>query len=157
MAAVCVQVEWKNLMSFLMNPGDRVKKLNEHIRSQTKIPVIEQELLLNETPLKQHKKLSDYGIEESSTIHLVLRVAQMSDAEVNLNLVDVEGNHHPLKAKRSTSVKVVRQRIQQQTGVKPRHQVVVCNGKKLENGKTMAEYGIKNGTLLFMTYYCNSG
>nr|XP_033789898.1 ubiquitin D [Geotrypetes seraphini] len=152
-----VLVSWINTLSFLMNPEDRVRKLNEHIRSLTKIPVIDQELLLNEKPLKQQKKLSDYGLDKSNTIHLVLRVAQMSDAEVSLNLVDVEGNHHPLKAKRSNSVKQVRKRVQQHTGVKPSHQVIVCNGKKLENGKTMAEYGIKNGTMLFMTFFCKAG
>ncbi|XP_029446228.1 ubiquitin D isoform X2 [Rhinatrema bivittatum] len=144
-------------MTFSMKQEDRVKKLCEHIRAQTKIPVIDQKLLLDSKPLKVNKKLSDYGIDKDTTIHLVLRVAQSSDTEIDLNLVDLDGNHHPLKARRSSSIKEVRKSIHLETGVKPNHQVIVCNGKKLENGKVMADYGIKNGTLLFMTHYCKAG
>ncbi|KAM8778734.1 ubiquitin D [Rhynchonycteris naso] len=158
---LCVNVhseEWK-LMTFAANLDDRVKKINEHIRSKTKILVQDQVLLLGSRALKPLRKLSSYGIDKETTIHLTLKVVNPSDEELPLYLVESgdKGQRHLLQVRRSSSVAQVKEMIEAKTAVIPEKQIVTCNGKGLEDGKTMADYNIKKGTLLFLTSYCIGG
>ncbi|KAF0871673.1 UBD protein, partial [Crocuta crocuta] len=161
--AFIVQVEvcsekWTS-MTLTADVDDRVKKINEFVRAKTKVPVQDQVLLLGSKTLKPQRKLSSYGIDRQTTIHLTLKVVKPCEEELPLFLVEAgdEGQRHLLQVRRASSVAQVKQMIESKTAVVPEKQIVVCNGKKLEDGKTMAEYGIKRGNLLLMTKYCVGG
>ncbi|KAF6116804.1 hypothetical protein HJG60_019845 [Phyllostomus discolor] len=146
-------------MTFTANMEDRVKKISEHVRSKTKVPVQDQVLQLGSKTLKPHRKLSSYGIDKKTTIHLTLKVVKPSDEELPLVLVESgdEGQRHLLHVRRHSSVAQVKEMIESKTGVTPEKQIVTCNGKRLEDGNTMANYSIRRGTLLFLTYHCIGG
>ncbi|KAF3813807.1 hypothetical protein GH733_017786 [Mirounga leonina] len=146
-------------MTFTANVNDRVKKINEHIRAKTKVPVQDQVLLMGSKTLKPQRKLSSYGIDKETTIHLTLKVVKPSDEELPLFLVESgdEGQRHLLQVRRSSSVAQVKQMIETKTATMPEKQIVTCNGKRLEDGKTMADYGIRGGNLLFLTAHCIGG
>ncbi|XP_011800259.1 PREDICTED: ubiquitin D [Colobus angolensis palliatus] len=159
-SCLCVHVrskEW-DLMTFDANPYDSVKKINEHVRSKTKVPVQDQVLLLGSKILKPRRRLSSYGIDKKETIHLTLKVVKSSDEELlPLYLVESgdEGQRHLLQVRRSSSVAQVKAMIETKTGITPETQIVNCNGKRLEDGKMMADYGIRKGN--FLTSYCIAG
>ncbi|GAB1301048.1 Ubiquitin D [Apodemus speciosus] len=159
-SGICVvhSEQWP-LMTFHTTENDKVKKINEHIRSQTKVSVQDQILLLDSKILKPHRKLSSYGIDKETTIHLTLKVVKPSDEELPLYLVESrnEGQRHLLRVRRSSSVSQVREMIQSVTAVTPKKQTVTCNGKRLEDGKIMADYNITSGSLLFLTAHCIGG
>ncbi|XP_011385823.1 ubiquitin D-like [Pteropus vampyrus] len=160
-SCLCVNVhseEWE-LMTFTASSDDRVKKINEHVRSKTKVPVQDQILQLGSKVLKPLRKLSSYGIDKETTIHLTLKVVKPSDEELPLVLVESgdEGHRHLLQVQRSSSVTQVKELIKNKTAVTPEKQIVTCNGKRLEDGKIMADYGIRRGNLLFLTYHCIGG
>ncbi|XP_023597185.1 ubiquitin D isoform X2 [Trichechus manatus latirostris] len=146
-------------MTFTANKDDRVKKISEHIRSKTKVPVRDQILLLGSKTLQPQRKLSSYGIDKEKTIHLTLKVVKPSDEELPMVLVELrdEGQRHLLQVRRSSSVAQVKKMIEVKTAITPETQIVTCNGKKLEDGKIMADYGIKKGNFLFLTYHCIGG
>lgn len=146
-------------MTFDTTMSDKVKKINEHIRSQTKVSVQDQILLLDSKILKPHRALSSYGIDKENTIHLTLKVVKPSDEELPLSLVESgdEGQRHLLRVRRSSSVAQVKEMIENVTAVPPKKQIVNCNGKRLEDGKIMADYNIKSGSLLFLTAHCIGG
>ncbi|KAF5925192.1 hypothetical protein HPG69_008876, partial [Diceros bicornis minor] len=150
--------QWK-LMTFTAYLEDRVKKINEHVRSKTKVPVHDQILLLGSKTLKPMRKLSSYGIDKETTIHLTLKVVKPSDEELNMTLVESgdEGQRHLLQVRRSSSVAQVKEMIKAKTAITPEKQIVTCNGKKLEDGKIMADYGVRKGNLLFLTRHCIGG
>lgn len=160
-SCLCVNVhseKWE-LMTFTASSDDRVKKINEHVRSKTKVPVQDQVLQLGSTILKPPRKLSSYGIDKETTIHLTLKVVKPSDEELPLFLVESgdEGHRHLLQVRRSSSVTQVKELIKNKTAITPEKQIVTCNGKRLEDGKIMADYGIRRGNLLFLTYHCIGG
>ncbi|XP_021074154.1 ubiquitin D [Mus pahari] len=161
MASVCTCVVHSNqwpLMTFETTKNDKVKKINEHIRSQIKVSVQDQILTLDSKILKSHRKLSSYGIDKETTIHLTLKVVKPSDEELPLFLVESKnGQRHLLRVRRSSSVAQVKEMIKNVAAVTPKKQIVNCNGKKLEDGKIMADYNIKSGSLLFLTAYCIGG
>ncbi|KAM9666453.1 ubiquitin D isoform 1-T1 [Trichechus inunguis] len=158
---LCVNVhsEERKLMTFTANKDDRVKKISEHIRSKTKVPVRDQILLLGSKTLQPQRKLSSYGIDKEKTIHLTLKVVKPSDEELPMVLVELrdEGQRHLLQVRRSSSVAQVKKMIEVKTAITPETQIVTCNGKKLEDGKIMADYGIKKGNFLFLPYHCIGG
>lgn len=146
-------------MTFDTMESDKVKKINEHIRSKTKVSVQDQVLLLGSKILKPQRKLSSYGIDKEKTIHLTLKVVKPSDEELPLFLVESsnEGQRHLLQVRRSISVSQVKEMIESVTAVSPKTQIVTCNGKRLEDGKIMADYNIRRGSLLFLTGHCIGG
>lgn len=146
-------------MTFDTMESDKVKKINEHIRSKTKVSVQDQVLLLGSKILKPQRKLSSYGIDKEKTIHLTLKVVKPSEEELSLFLVESsnEGQRHLLQVRRSSSVSQVKEMIESVTAVSPKTQIVTCNGKRLEDGKIMADYNIRRGSLLFLTGYCIGG
>lgn len=146
-------------MTFDTMESDKVKKINEHIRSKTKVSVQDQVLLLGSKILKPQRKLSSYGIDKETTVHLTLKVVKPSDEELPLFLVESsnEGQRHLLQVRRSSSVSQVKEMIESVTAVSPKTQIVTCNGKRLEDGKIMADYNIRRGSLLFLTGHCIGG
>ncbi|XP_057554149.1 ubiquitin D-like [Hippopotamus amphibius kiboko] len=150
--------QWE-LMTFTAQSDDRVKKINEHVRSKIKVPVQDQVLQLGSKTLKPQRTLSSYGIDRETTIHLTLKVVKPSDEKLTLELVESgdEGQRYRLQVRRSSSVAQVKKMIETKTAIPRKKQVVTCNGKKLEDGKIMADYGIKKGHLLFLTYPCIGG
>lgn len=146
-------------MTFTASLDDRVKKIHEHVRSKTKVPVQEQVLQLGAQTLKPLRKLSSYCIDKETTIDLTLRVVKPSDEELSLFLVEsgFEGQTHVLQVRRSSSVAKVKKMIETKTAVSPGRQVVICNGKKLKDGKTMANYDIQKGAFLFLKFRCIGG
>ncbi|KAM9234315.1 ubiquitin D [Dugong dugon] len=158
---LCVNVhseEWK-LMTFTANQDDRVKTISKHIRSKTKVPVQDRILLLGSETLQPGRKLSCYGIDKEKTIYLTLKVVKPTDEELPMVLVESgdEGQRHLLQVCRSNSVAQVKKMIDVKTAITPETQIVTCNGKQLEDGKIMADYGIKKDNLLFLTYHCIEG
>lgn len=150
----------QQLMTFEAKKYDRVRKINEHVRAKTKVCVPDQVLLLGSKTLEPQRRLSSYGIDKETTIHLTLRVVKPSDdEELPLALVDSrdQGQKYQLQVRRSNSVVQVKEMIKNLTGVTPESQNVTCNGKKLEAGKTMADYQIKKGSVFFMTTSCIGG
>ncbi|XP_057607933.1 ubiquitin D [Chionomys nivalis] len=159
-SCICIvhSEQWPS-MTFDTTESDKVKKINEHIRSKTKVSVQDQVLLLGSKVLKPQRKLSSYGIDKETTIHLTLKVVKPSDEELPLFLVESsnEGQRHLLQVRRSSSVSQVKEMIENATAVSPKAQIVTCNGKRLEDGKIMADYNIRRGSLLFLTGHCIGG
>ncbi|XP_057609193.1 ubiquitin D-like [Chionomys nivalis] len=159
-SCICVvhSEQWPS-MTFGTTESNKVKKINEHIISKTKVSVQDQVLLLGSEVLKPQRKLSSYSIDKETTIHLTLNVVKPSDEELPLFLVESsnEGQRHLLQVRRSSSVSQVKEMIENATAMSPKTQIVTCNGKRLEDGKIMADYNIRRGSLLFLTGHCIGG
>lgn len=84
---VTVSSEGRTSMTFAANSDDTVRKIKEHVRAKTKIPVQDQVLLLGSKMLKPQRRLSSYGLDKEMTIHLTLKVVTPSDEELPVTLV----------------------------------------------------------------------
>lgn len=141
------------------NLHDGERKINEHVKSQTKIPVQDQVLPQDSETLKLQRKLPFNCIDKDGIIYLPLKVVSPSDEEMPLCLEesgDEEERHH-LPVRRSRSVLKEKNTIETETVVTPKKQIVTCNGKRLEDGKLMGDYNIRRGHSLFLTYHCIGG
>jgi hypothetical protein len=158
-AQVDVHSEKGACMTFEVSLDDKVRKINKHIRSKTKVPVQDQVLLLGSQTLKSEKKVLSYDLDKETSIHLTLKVVKPSDEALPLILVESsdEGQRHLLRVRRANSVAQVKKMIEDVTGITPEKQIVTCNGKKLEDGKIMENYNITKGSLFFLARHCIEG
>lgn len=63
-----------SLLVFSYSPDTPISQIKQTIFENENIPVDHQRLIFQGKQLEDNKKLSDYGIQSNSTIHLVLRL-----------------------------------------------------------------------------------
>uniref|UniRef100_A0A8C2V2R5 Ubiquitin D n=1 Tax=Chinchilla lanigera TaxID=34839 RepID=A0A8C2V2R5_CHILA len=152
-SASCLCSKEVSLMTFEASLDDRVK-ISEHTGSRTKGPLRDQGLWWGSKTLKPQRRVSFHSTDEM-TIQLTLKVVKSSDEELTLFLVELSNQwqRHLLQVWRSSSVIQVRKMMEVLTAITPEAQIVTCNGKRLENGKSMILYGIRKGSLPFLVHY----
>nr|CDJ94147.1 Ubiquitin domain containing protein [Haemonchus contortus] len=62
-----------------------------------------------------------------------------------------------LNVQPSDSVKTLKERIFDREGIRPPEQILICNGKPLQNGKPLSFYGIQNESTGHLTARCVGG
>ncbi|XP_072497600.1 ubiquitin D-like isoform X1 [Notamacropus eugenii] len=107
---VNVQGHEGELMKFSAWKDDKVWKIKEQIMSEIKVTVENQKLFLGSETLNPEKKLSDYGIDPSTTIHLILKVVKPSNEEQMVPQIKVDKRKKdPVHVKPSGSVSQVKE------------------------------------------------
>ncbi|XP_072497607.1 ubiquitin D-like isoform X2 [Notamacropus eugenii] len=97
-------------MKFSALKDDKIQKIKEQIMSEIKVPIENQKLFLGSETLNPEKKLSDYSIDPSTTIHLILKVVKPSDEEQMVPQMEVDkGKKDPVHVKPSGSVSQVKE------------------------------------------------
>lgn len=66
-------------------------------------------------------------------------------------IIDFSGKTFPLDVEPSDSIENVKAKIQDKKSISPESQTLKFNNAKLDDGKTLADYGIGKGTTLFLT------
>ena len=82
---------------------------------------------------------------------LLLSLTPLSALAMSVNVETPNGVTVTVEAEQNDSVEAIKGKVQEKCGIPPEQQVILLNGVTLEEGKTLAEYGVIEGTTLSLT------
>ena len=137
---IFVQVRSWEIITLEAHSSDTIGNLKEKVKDKTGFPAEEQRLFFQgKTELKDDRTVSDYNIQNKSTVNLLLQIDRL---EVTIltegrRLVTLEVNT-------TDSILELKQEVQDKTGVPLKKQSLSFSGIELENERTISAYNIRN-------------
>ena len=131
----------KEIVSLRAYPSDSVLSLKARISVKVLAPPCKQRLLLNNEIMKESHSLSFYSIPPNNIITLCVLIKVRINAFNRKELIKI-------KIFEEETVESLKSKIQKKDGVEPARQQLYCEGLLLEDGRTMASYGIVEDSLI---------
>ena len=137
---IFVQVMNQDIITLEVDSSDTIGNLKEKIKDKKGFPAEEQLLFFqSKTQLKDDRTVSDYNIQNKSTVKLSLQIYRL---EVTIL---TEGRRPvTLEVNATDSILELKREIQDVTGVPLKKQCLSFAGIELENERTVFAYNIQN-------------
>ena len=137
---IFVQVMNQDIITLEVDSSDTIGNLKEKIKDKKGFPAEEQLLFFqSKTQLKDDRTVSDYNIQNKSTVKLSLQIYRL---EVTIL---TEGRRPvTLEVNATDSILELKREIQDVTGVPLKKQCLSFAGIELENERTIFAYNIQN-------------
>ena len=136
---IFVQVMHQEIITLEVDSSDTIGSLKEKIKDKKGFPAEEQLLFFQREELKDDRTVSDYNIQNKSTVILSLQIYRLEVTILSegTRLVTLEVNP-------TDSILELKREIQNITGVPPKEQSLRFDGIELKNERTIFEYNIQN-------------
>ena len=122
---------------------DKIRNVKVKIQDEKRYHPDDQRLLFYGKLLEDDFKLSDYNIQNESTIRLVLKISKIF-------VKTLEGVIVTLKLTVSNTIRNLKIKIQDEKGYHPDGQWLIFNGESLEDNRTLSHYNIHDESTVYL-------
>eukprot|EP00455_Lapot_gusevi_P021229 TRINITY_DN2230_c0_g1_i3.p1 TRINITY_DN2230_c0_g1~~TRINITY_DN2230_c0_g1_i3.p1 ORF type:complete len:321 (-),score=78.54 TRINITY_DN2230_c0_g1_i3:118-1080(-) len=130
-----------------VNTSDPIPNIKAQLQHTTGIPIDEQRLIYGAI-LLANRTLADYNIRQQRTLNLLH--IQTIPRGMHLFVRTIEENFITLDVDSSESIPNVKVKIEEQIGMPPECQRLYYRGKRLEDERSLDEYGIQHQDIVVM-------
>ena len=150
---IFVKTRTEKTISLETKPSDTILDLKEIIQNKEGIPADQQRLMFAGKDLEDQYTLSNYNIQNESTLHMLLRVRDGMPIFVKT----LTGKTLTIKVEPSDTILVLKEIIQEKEGFPADQQRLMFAGKDLEDQYTLSNYNIQNESTLHMLLRVRDG
>ena len=124
--------------------SDSVENVKCKIQVMKGVPPEQQRLLFAEAEMRDGRVLSDYNVQNESTVQLLVR----PKGGMQIFVKTLASKVIPLEVINSDTIEEVKAKFYAEDGIRPDMQQLTLSGKLLENEKTLEDYDIRAGCTL---------